>query len=353
MLDNQLLLWRSLVYRSLFMGVMISLIISPIALADPPANPKEQSVPVQLTLIQDYLVLMEANLSQQMTDMEVRLDSTMADIQGSVDDSNAALGILNAKANEIITTLNTPVIDITTQLCLDESVMAAMAGGAQGEFGVGWPNVLDAKVAINGEAGFGVEVGVGNQICIQIPLYSVDSNETFLNYLDFDTQEFDDMVASYAAGAQLTVPIFAEIYGELMPTPEEAVEALDNYLIAGAGFSVMGRPLDTWGPEALATPHLLLEPVIPDIFEKFVLEIPAIVDAAVADPCKGLEDSPLGVVIDTTDPVYSWFCDTTSEALTVGVESIAFVINGIKTAVDGALSVVNWLKCAIFPLSCV
>lgn len=279
--------------------------------------------------------------SQQMTEMEGRLDSTMADIQSSVDVGNGKMVDLQASANEIITTLNTPVIGITTQLCLDEKVMAAISGGAHGEFGVGWPNVLDAKAVINGDAGFGVEVGLGNQICIEIPLYSVDSDETFLDYFDFDTTEFDFMVSSYAAGAQLTVPIFAEIYGQLMPTPEEAVEALDNYLIAGTNFSVLNRPTNLFGPEALVTPHVLLEPVIPDIFEEFIVQIPGVVDYAVAHPCEGLESSPLGAIIDKTDPAYSWFCKTTSGALSLAVDATNVAVEAIRAVVDRVKQIVK------------
>jgi len=349
MLKIQLFFWRSILYRSVLMGVLFSLLISPIALADPPPDPKEQSVPVQLRLIRENLVLMEERLSLQMTEMEGRLDSTMADIQSSVDVGNGKMDVLQASANEIITTLNTPVIGITTQLCLDEKVMAAIAGGAHGEFGVGWPNVLDAKAIINGDAGFGVEVGLGNQICIEIPLYSVDSDETFLDYLDFNTTEFDFMISSVAAGAQLTVPIFAEIYGALMPTPEEAVEAFDNYLIAGADYSVLGRSTSLFGPEDLVTPHVLLEPVIPDMFELFIMQIPGLVDYAVAHPCEGLEKSPLGAIIDKTDPAYSWFCDTTSGALSLAVEATNVAVAGIKSVVD---FIKNIVKCIWEPWTC-
>ena len=324
MLDTPQFLWKSGLVRSVVAGVLCSLLISPVAFATQPPNPSEQSVPVQLRLIRENLVLMEAKLSQQ-----------MADIQNSVDVGNGKLDVLQNSAYEIITILNTPVINITTQLCLDESVMAAMQGGAQGEFGVGWPNVLDAKATINGEAGFGVEVGVGNQICIEIPLYSVDSDDTVLNFLDFDTTEFDNMISGVAAGAQLTVPFFADIYGQLMPTPEEAVLALDNYLIAGVDFSVLGRSTGLYGPEDLVAPQVLLEPVIPEIFDKFVKQIPDLLDAAVADPCAGLEKSPLGVIIDETDPAYEWFCDTTADALTLGMR----VLNKIKELVDKILSI--------------
>jgi len=318
------------------MGVLFSLLISPIALADPPPDPKEQSVPVQLRLIRGNLVLMEERLSQQMTDMEGRLDSTMADIQSSVNVGNGKLDVLQSSADDIYDVVTAVNVELTTTLCLDEGVTGALDGGAHGEFGVGWPNVLDAKAILQGNAGFAVGVGVGNQICIEIPLYSVASNLELLNSTNWDTTEFDEMVAFVGGAAQTVMPFYAAIYGELMPTPAQAIEALDNVISASTGFNIYdGKvyPGDV-DLEMLAHPDLMLDPIIPPFIDAFIANAPSVALQVVNDPCGALRKSPLGSALDI--PELNWLCKANAKA-------INDIFGWLEEVYSWVKAIFNWL----------
>jgi hypothetical protein len=316
---------RSFINRIVIPGVLAVFIAPCSALADPPADPKEQSVPVQLTLIRDYLA-----------DMDSRLNERLDDLSGQIGANNDLLLGIQGVTDAILYDVTSVKLEMKTNLCIDEGIMATLEGGGHGEFGVGWPNVLDAKATLQGDAGFGVEVAVGYDICVEIPLYSVVANDFLVNlqdYADFDTKEFDLMLSTIAGGAQWVVPVWADIYGELMPTPKQAIEVLDNYYGAIMGENLKGGS-PTYGPEYLLAPDIMLDPAVPPIIDEFIKLIPETVEFWVENPCTGLEMSPLGKIIDKTDPLYSWLCNTTSNGLQLAVDGITLVVNAIKTIVN-------------------
>ncbi len=339
MLDIQQLFRKSVLYRSLFMGVLISLLISPIALADPPPNPKEQSIPVQLKLIRENLVLMEARLAQQMTDMEGRLDSTMGDIQGSVDVGNGKLNVLQQSANDlqqsadglqltandiygVVTEVN---IELTTTLCFDAGAKFEGGVGIHDEVGVGWPNVLSAKATLQGEGGFSGELAVASQICVQVPLYSVESyNQLFTN-----GNEFDELIAAIALPGQSIVPVIAEVYTAVMPTPDEAFLAMANVLDASTGYNIFTGVAGTAHPQDLLRPDLLLEPIIPHAVVNFIAEVPAAVTAALLDPCGTLEDTPIGAALKGR-PDVEFLCKAHADSLQVVFSVVNWIDNAIR-----------------------
>lgn len=323
--------------RKILLGLVAALVLPQFALADPPADPKEQSVPVQLTLIREYLAEMDERLTRQIADVESNLESKIGDVQSSVDLGNSKIDDLQASADQIYAVVTAVNVDITTQLCLDEAAMVNIQGGANGRLGAGWDEVLDVEANVSIEAVFGAQVGLGNQLCIQIPLYSVASAEPLSDYFAFDTSEFDDMIADVASGARSVVPVFAAVYTALAPTPEEATEALENYVIAVSGRDLYGNPSGKYGPEHLLAPDVLLEPVIPDFIEDFIAQVPELAEDFANHPCENLNSmSPFGSFVDTSKPELNFLCGTTAQALTL-------TLTGIKTVVDSIATVVNWI----------
>ena len=325
----------SVIRRIIITGVLTAFIAPQVAIADDDSDSDwfERHVKKQLKAIRKDLDNMEARLAGQMQGMQGDLDATLDQMQTDIDSAHGKLDLLQLGSDDIYHAVTAVYMDIKTELCLDESVMAALDGGAHGEFGVGWPNVLDAKAILQGQAGFGVEVAVGNEICIEIPLYSVESNDFLLKAADFQSPEFDAMLGTIAGGARVVVPFWASVYDELMPTPEQALQALDNYIGAATGSHLDGSA-STYGPEFLLAPDILLDPVVPQIFKEFVAEIPGMVNDLIDDPCWGLENSPLGKIIDKNDATYKWFCTTTSNGLQLAVNGIGLVVNAIKTIVN-------------------
>jgi len=322
MLDTQQLFWKSVLYRSLFMGVLISLLISPLAFAKPPPDSSEQSVPVQLRLIRENLVLMEERLARQMTEMEGRLDSTMADIQSSIDVGNGKLDVLQQSANDIYGVVTEVNIELTTTLCFDAGAKFEGGVGIHDEVGIGWPNVLSAKAILQGEGGFSGELAVASQICVEVPLYSVESyDQLFTN-----GNEFDELIAAIALPSQTYVPVIAEVYTAVMPTPDEAFLAMANVLDASTGYDIFTGVTGTPHPQDLLRPDLLLEPIIPHAVVNFIAEVPAAVTAALLDPCGTLEDTPIGAALKGR-PDVEFLCKAHAD-------SLSWIFNAIDVVLD-------------------
>jgi hypothetical protein len=311
------------------MGVLISLLVSPIALADPPPDPKEQSVPVQLTLIRDYLVEMEGRLSQQMTDMEGRMSAAIADVQSSVDVGNGKLDVLQVTANDIYGVVTEVNIDLTTTYCFGGDAKWESMVGIHDEVGIGWPNVLSAKAIAQGETALVGEIAGSSEICVEIPLYSVESyNQLFTN-----GGEFDALIAALALPSQSVVPIIAEVYTELMPSPDEALEAMNNVSVASTGWNLYTGAFGSPNHAALLRPDILLEPVIPHAALDFLAQVPGALEAALLDPCGTLEDTPIGMALEGRDDI-EFLCDAHAGFLWGIAEVVDWIWGGIEWLVD-------------------
>lgn len=297
MLANQQLPWKPVLNRSFLLGILFFVLLSPLANAAPPPDPLEQSVPVQLTMIQDYLVDMEGRLSQQMTDMEGRLGTSIADVQNSVDVGNGKLDNLQTTANNIYDVVTAVNIELTSTLCFDAGAKFEGGVGIHDEVGVGWPNVVSAKAIFQGEGAIGGEVNVNSQLCVEVPLYAVESyDQLFTN-----TGEFDDLIAALALPNQSAVPLLANVYTVLMPTPDQAFEAVANVTKASTGYDINDGTFGTPTPELLLRPDMLLGPVIPHAAVNFIAEVPAALQAALLDPCGTLESTPIGAALEDRD----------------------------------------------------
>lgn len=314
MLDIRLFLWKSILCRSFLMGFLISLLMPAVALADPPPNPKEQSVPVQLRLIRENLVLMEARLSQQ-----------MADIQSSVD-------VGNGKLNDIYGVVTEVNIELKSTLCFDANGNFEAFVGIHDEVGIGWPNVLSAKATAQGEGAFGVGLAVASQLCVEVPLYSVESyDQLFTN-----GGEFDDLIAALALPSQSVVPVLAEVYTELMPTPDQAFLAIANVIDASTGYDIFTGSTGTPNHALLLRPDLLLEPVIPHAAVSFIAEVPAALTEALLYPCKTLEAMPIGAALKGREDV-KFLCKAHADSLQV----VFSVVNKIVGVVDSIWGLVE------------
>jgi hypothetical protein len=328
---------RGFLSRLFVMCLSFFLLFTSIAFAGPPPDPEEVSVPVQLLLIREAL----DDLSQQLTDTESRLNDKLGQLQNDV-----TLG--NDKLDTIYKEITRVDITMTTVLCFDVGVNHDERVGGHGEFGVGWPNVLDAKAIVQADGGYGINVGIGNQICIEVPLYSVESFKTqFDNDLEFDT-----MVKSLAYPSQEIIPIIGTIYGELMPTPEEAIEATGNVINAATGFDIGDGVVRPAGPDPalLARPDILLEPVIPDILTKFIDNAPDLVEDAITDPCPAFANTPLGEVVDPA--LYDWICVLDANAigdLGDALGGLGDIIGDLGDDLEDLGGDIGDIYCGIFP----
>ena len=289
------------------------------------AHKSPHSVPQQLQVLQDTLAQMQAERAA----MEVRLNerltslqSSANDLQGSADALQTTANAIQTKADEIFGVVTEVNIEMTTQLCFNGGAKFEGGVGIHDEVGIGWPNVLSAKAILQGEGGFSGELGVQNEICIQVPLYSVPS----IHPLFTNGGEFDDLIAGLALPSQTIVPIIADVYTALMPTPDESLLAMGNVTEASTGYNVYTGIFSSPNPIALLRPDILLEPVIPQVAKDFVTYAPQALDAALADPCIALEATAFGAALRGRQDV-QFLCGASAGALQTVVKIITDIAN--------------------------
>lgn len=317
---------------SLLSVTFFTFMFSAIVFAIPPTNPSEQSIPVQLRLIRVAL----DNLSVQIIDTEGRLTDKLTTLQassdalqGSTDTLQTSVDDLQVTTGDIYNEVTAVNIEMTTQVCFDAAAKFEATVGIHDEVGIGWPNVLSAKAILQGEGGFGGELGVSNQICIHVPLYSVESYDQLLT----NGGEFDDLIAAIALPSQAVVPVIAEVYTALMPTPDESLEAMNNVLVAATGYDIYTGVTGTPNPVELLRPDLLLDPIIPQVAKDFVTYAPTAIAAALLDPCGTLEATPLGAALKDRQDV-EFLCNAHAGALSGLVTTVNVVNNLILDILD-------------------
>lgn len=156
-------------------------------------------------------------------------------------------------------------IKLSTNMCFGASVFSKLSGGAKLELGAGWPNIAWAKgVGVINWNAIGGGISVGNKICVKIPLYSVASDKNWINDSDFDTTEFDNLIGTIAQPSQFVVPFLANVYGQLMPSPEAVLITANNVSIAATGTDFMTGIVSSPNPAAFLNGLSMFGPVIGD-----------------------------------------------------------------------------------------
>jgi hypothetical protein len=285
---------------------LISLLVSPLALADPPPNPKEQSVPVQLRMIRDTLA-----------EMEGRLTDKLDNIQTGVDDNGAALGglsnQLDARFLELMKSVNS--VEVTTQVCLSAEFAAELGLGEHGEAGVGWPNVLDAKLTIVEDAALKLGSGLGEEICIQIPLYSLFVEGQLIMPTDAETQ-LNDLITTVSQPAMDSVVLMSYLYQQTLPPPSAVTGVIEEMIEA----ALTGDPKDLIDPETYY-------PLVPPLMEELIVAAPAIVESVINDPCAAIHS--IDLLNLTTAPEFDAVCGYAADATLKVLEFIDKVVRRI------------------------
>jgi hypothetical protein len=189
-------------------------------------------------------------------------------------------------------------IAISTNLCFGLSAFSNITLGAHVEGGGGWPNAAWVKLAAQIDARLvGLMGTLGDNICISVPLYKIASDPL----AEFNnTEDFDQLIADLVAPSQAVIPLVATLFTAVMPSKDEAMEAMGNVTLAATGFDINNpdAPLLPPNPLALLDPVTLFEPVI-EPYEAFLVSIPSIIPAVAADPCGFLANSSLAIDINS------------------------------------------------------
>lgn len=174
---------------------------------------------------------------------------------------------LGADLDEALTFLDKEEknIKISTTMCFSASVFSKLTGGGKVELGAGWPNIAWAKgVGVIDWKALGGGISIGDKICIKIPLYSTASDKNWIENANFDTAEFDELIGHIAQPSQYVIPFLANAYGELVPNPQAAFQAVNNISLATTGYNVYTDTLDAPNPAVFLDGFTVFEPVIAD-----------------------------------------------------------------------------------------
>lgn len=229
--------------------------------AAPPESSAEKGLPLYLesefAIIKGMLELnaqkMDA-LSAQLDGVKTELKAEMFSAKHEINDRIEVLagevdGIAGG-VDDVLFLLNEPDKDIqlTTEVCFDLGASWDWALSSKASLGLGWDVGIkvDAFAELSAPGPFpvlapipplwfttipiipAVSAGVGGTLCVNVPLYSVATNDYWTD--DFDTKEFDDLIASIAMPSQYLLPGLANIYGKVMPDVTPAIDFLDDGL---------------------------------------------------------------------------------------------------------------------------
>ena len=296
---------QSLLRHFWVMGVFLSLLFPAVGLAK--SNAGNPEIIAQIGIVKQTLAelgnkldALDEKLDAQGVDLNLKLDALDTKLDAQEDDLNVKLAALGGDLDFLVEDAESQEKDITISntLCFSAAAYKAFEIGVHAEAGVGWPNVLDAKLVAEIDAkAIGIDINLSEQICIEVPLYKVASAPL----AEFNnTQDFDALIADIVAPSQAIIPIVATLYTAVMPSKAEAMQATANVIEAATGFDILTGITGPPHLENFLHPEIMFAPVISESFQKFVAFVPNAVATMATDPCQALMDSPLGVTLNNT-----------------------------------------------------
>lgn len=186
-------------------------------------------------------------LSAQLAEVETELK---ADIGSAKEEVKTDMAVLSGKVDDALAILNAPDkdIELTTEVCFDLGASWDFVYSAKLTAGLGWEGgvKLDGVAELSMPGGVIVPApippmwttalpifpalssSVGSTVCLTVPLYSVASNEHWIT--DFDTSDFDRVIAGVALPAQTILPGLAKAISDVMPDPTLVMDFLEDGL---------------------------------------------------------------------------------------------------------------------------
>lgn len=232
--------------RSALLSVTVFFLVffSGVAGAAPPEPEKGNGVPQYMAgEFEEVKRLLEVNAAK-MDALNAELLRVESRLQGDI--ATAKIEIMNHVASEIgqateaikddLGLLLNDDIEMTTEFCFDLGAAWDWAYTGKLAGGLGWEAVLKGEASLElatpGILPFpyfalpivpSLNAGVGNAICITVPLYSTESGALLIAEDDIDTESFDNFVQVVASPAQTLVPLIADVFGEVFPAPEASM----------------------------------------------------------------------------------------------------------------------------------
>jgi hypothetical protein len=332
------------------------------AVAAPPAVPQNQSVPVQLELIRNKLEALENMMTERLDTLDQKLEGTdtkltavdealeeifvsVNSVDLKVEGTDTKLIAVDEALEEIFVSVNS--VDLTTTLCFKTGLDRKEALGGEAQLGVGWKEVIDVDATLGISGAFELGLGASNDVCIEIPLYSVFNDQQIALSPAVETQ-LEGLITGLMMASEDVVPIIGTVYAATMPPLDEvSIFVRENILaVVPPVYGVLDNPYydPFYNPAALLDLNTYV-PLIPPLTQELLAQVPALIETAILDPCQALRDAPVvGPVFQDAALVAQtqWLCNIAPDFLT-----------GTLIVIDGAVSFIEDVVCAIDVLNVV
>ena len=253
------------------------------------------------------------DIQAQLNAMQAGIGQNASDLTALTNQMHEQMDLIDASNNDVFESVNS--VEVTTKLCFDSAASLGIKLGGVGEFGANWTKVLHVEAAFELDEFWDLGMGVGNELCIDVPLYSVYWPE--LEVSQSEGELLYPVIDGFSLVGRGTLPLVGQVSEQVLPPPESVRNVLQAVELAATS----GNPDDV---RALLKPATYL-PMTPPLVATMIESAAILVIDAVIDPCGVIEDSPLFAGIPPA--TYNWMCFMDPNATMSILKTIADVVD--------------------------
>lgn len=294
-------------YRAAAVGLGVMLLLG--ATGAGAVRDLSADIPDQLGEIRALLSSMEA----QLVEMQTGVDENASGLSALGTSFDEQMDLMDLSNDDVFESVNS--VEVTTKLCFDSAASMGIKLGGMGEFGASWTKVLHVEAAFELDEFWNLDMGMGTEICIDVPLYSVYWPE--LEVSQSEGALLHPMMDGFSLIGRANLPIVGVVTEQVLPPPESVRGVLEAVELAFTS----GDPADA---RKLFSPSTYT-PMTPPLVSTMINTAAVLVLDVVIDPCGSIESSPLfsGIPVST----YDWMCFMDPNATMTILQTIANVVD--------------------------
>lgn len=233
-------------------------------------------------------------MQEQLDEMQNGIGENASDLDALETEIGAQMDLIDISNNDVFEAVNSA--EVTTKLCFDTSAAMGLKLGGVGEFGASWTKVLHVEAAFELDEFWNLDMGVGSEVCIQVPLYSAYLPEHEVS--QDEGEKLDLLTEGFSSLGRANAFVVGSVSEQILPPAQsvrDVLQAVEDALTS----------TDPAAARKLLSPATYT-PMTPPLLTTMINTAAVLVLDAVIDPCGAIESSPLfaGIPADT----YNWMC---------------------------------------------